>query len=80
MGKNIYPVPLTYHQLFFPSFFGLTSIFDNKSIFILKLTIRVFSFLALQVKTSVLSVRFFMTMAKLNNGTIENPNATLKVK
>ena len=43
-------------KLFFLSFYGLTQIS--------KLTIRVFLFLALRVKTSILSVRFFMANGK----------------
>ena len=59
-----------YHQRFFPSFYGLTQT--------LKLTKRAFLSLALQVKTSILSVRFFTKMARLNHGITLNQNTTLK--
>ena len=68
IGQNICLVLLTYHQLFFPSFYGLARI--------LKLTIRVFLFMALQVKGSTSSVRFFMTTVRLDHGIILNQNAT----
>ena len=70
MGQNICPIPFTYHQLLFPSFYGLT----RK----LKLTITVYLLLALRVKTSILSVSFFTKMARLNDGIILNQNTTLK--
>ena len=57
-GQNLSLLP--YYQRFFPSFYGLTQI--------LKLTIRAFLSLTLQVKTSVFLVRFFMKMARLNHG------------
>ena len=47
---------LTYHQQFFPSFYGLT--------WTLKLTIRAFLSLTLRVKTSILSFRFFTKNGK----------------
>ena len=46
----------SYYRPFFPSFYGLT----RK----LKLTKRAFLFLALREKTSILSLKFFMAMAK----------------
>ena len=67
---NICPISLTYYQLFFPSFYGL--------IRKLKLTKRAFLFLALREKTSILSLKFFMTMAKLNHGIILNQDTSLK--
>ena len=63
-------VLLSYHQQFFPSFYGLTQI--------LKLTITAFLSLTLRVKTSILSVRFFTKMERLNHGIILNQNTTLK--
>ena len=44
----------------------------------LKLTTRAFLPLALRVKTSILSVRFFTKMATLNHGVILNQKTTLK--
>ena len=58
--KIICPCSLTYLQLFFPSFYGLS--------LILKLTIKIFLFLVLRIKISILLVRFFITMARLNHG------------
>ena len=61
---NICLAPLTYYQLFFPSFHGLTRI--------LKLTVRVFLFVALRVKISIWSVKFFIAMARPNHGIVFN--------
>ena len=78
LGKIIILLPLRTISYSF-TFFIVHIKIDNKSIFILKLTTSAFSFLALQVKTSILSVRFFMTIAKSNNGIILDQNTTLKV-
>ena len=61
---NICLAPVPYHQLFFPSFHGLTRI--------LKLTVRVFLFLALRVKISIWSVKVFIAMARPNHGIVFN--------
>ena len=70
MGQNVCLVSLTFHQRFFPSFYDLTRT--------LKLTIRAYLSLVLRVKASILSVRFFTKMARLNHGIILNQNTTLK--
>ena len=54
----------------FPSFYGLTRI--------LKLAIRAFLSLNLRVKTSLLLVRLFTKMARLNHWVISNQNTALK--
>ena len=64
-GQSIYsPIPLTHHQLFFLDYFGLTQVS--------KLKIRIISFLSLRVKTSILSVRFFMIIARIIYGVTMN--------
>lgn len=68
--KIICPFSLAYLQLFFPSFYGLS--------LILKLAIKIFLFLVLRVKVSILLVRFFITMARLNHGIALNLKIILK--
>lgn len=68
--QSIYPIPLTCFQPFPLISYCLARL--------LKLMIRVFSFLSLRGKTSLLSARFFMIIARLNYGIKLNQNMNLR--